>query len=65
MKDLEEEFNNYFNAVEGFHLRSERFYDDVTVKISNDEKIELMREWLKQAFIEGAKLYDDIHKSKK
>jgi hypothetical protein len=52
-----EVFEKFFNEQEGFHLRSERFYDDVLLvktgigSLSSYE--DLMVQWLKAAFDAG------------
>lgn len=52
--DIEQRFNQYFNELESFALRSERFYHDY---YSSDSKNpEIMVQWLRAAFIEGARV---------
>lgn len=48
--NLNESFEKYFNELEGYHLRSERFYEELRSMTP-----ERMVEWLRAAFIEGAK----------
>jgi hypothetical protein len=47
--DLDVAFDNYFNQVEGFALRGERFLDDAAVANPS-----VMIEWLKAAYKAGA-----------
>lgn len=52
--NIERRFNQYFNELELYALRSERFYHDY---YSSDSKNpEIMVQWLKAAFIEGARV---------
>lgn len=54
--DLEKSFNEWFNEVEAFGLRSERFYDEC------DPPNELFEKWLKAAYEQGAKAMADYEK---
>jgi hypothetical protein len=58
--NTEQLFEQYFNELEGYTLRAERFYDDVEVP---DVKLraKLMRKWLEAAFDMG---YECAIKSK-
>jgi len=47
---LAQKFEEYFNELEGFGLRAERFYDDV-----EHASPEQMKKWLYAAFIQGAR----------
>lgn len=47
--ELDQKFEEYFHQLEGFGLRSERFYDDV--KAADPE---MMTRWLRAAFTAGA-----------
>lgn len=49
-RDLDQKFEEYFHELEGFGLRSERFYDDVRTADP-----EIMTRWLRAAFEQGAK----------
>lgn len=51
--DLDELFNQYFNQLESFGLRSERFYQDYYHSKGTDP--DLMTKWLRAAFQEGAR----------
>ena len=58
--DLNQAFFNYFNELEAFGLRYERFYDDLTSIIMNPtltstHRNEMMTRWLEAAFIQGAR----------
>ena len=46
--DLKEKFQQYFHELEGFGLRSERFYADM-------QDAEAMTKWLEAAFVQGAR----------
>lgn len=48
---LLEEFDKWFNEVERYALRSERFHDDI--KRNNGE---IAVKWLKAAFIQGSRV---------
>ena len=52
--DLKKEFEEYFHELEGFGLRSERFYADIESQ-RHKEDYEVMTEWLEAAFIQGAR----------
>lgn len=52
--DLKEKFKEYFNEVEGFSLRSERFFEDLRAA-DNEALAERMTAWLEAAFMQGAK----------
>jgi hypothetical protein len=47
--NLDHEFTYWFNQVENFGLKSERFFDEITHKPSKGY------DWMKEAFIAGAK----------
>lgn len=54
--DLKEKFKEYFNEVEAFSLRSERFYADLRMWcMTDDPHPEHMAEWLEAAFIAGCR----------
>lgn len=46
--NLEDEFNSWFNEIEMYCLRSERFYEELPSMTSHQ-----MLEWLKAAYIHG------------
>lgn len=48
--NLDDEFLKYFHENEGFHLRSERFYEDCC----NSDPAVLVK-WIKAAYMEGAR----------
>lgn len=48
--DLQKAFNEYFLELEGYHLRCERFYNDVEMAPPDR-----MVEWMQAAFMEGAR----------
>lgn len=50
--DLDEKFMNWFHERESYHLRSERFYDDVNVQ-SAESRANIMTSWLRAAYIYG------------
>lgn len=50
--NLKEKFLEYFNQLESYGLRSERFYEDYYATESKDP--ERMVEWLEAAFMAGA-----------
>ena len=57
---LEKSFNEWFNEVENYSMRSERFYDDIMTILYNPHKSaslhrDKMTVWLKAAYEEGAK----------
>ena len=54
-EDLERKFHEYFNELERFSLRSERFADDV-----KRADFMVMREWMKSAYTQGC--YDAMLK---
>lgn len=55
--DLLARFDEYFNELEGYGLRSERFYDDMkyakTAHCKNRD--ELLKYWLRAAYLMGAR----------
>lgn len=48
--NLEHEFTLWFNQLENFGLKSERFFDDITHTPSSGHK------WMREAFMAGAKV---------
>ena len=54
--DLYQKFDEYFNEVESYSLRSERFYGTLLSFTSTKELADHMKLWLEAAFIEGAKV---------
>ena len=50
---LKKEFLNFFNAQEGYTLRSERFYSEFEAGALREKRIIL---WLEAAFLEGARV---------
>jgi hypothetical protein len=50
--NLKQEFRNYFDGLEGFALRSERFYDEFESGVMREKRI---LEWLEAAYIAGAR----------
>ena len=53
--NLEDEFNSWFNAVEVFGLRSERFFQEINYYRTREAQAELMITWLKAAYLHGIK----------
>ena len=49
--DAHEKFKEYFNELEGFGLRSERFYNECEAGMLREKRI---IEWLKAAYMQGA-----------
>ena len=49
--NLEDEFNSWFNEIETYCLRSERFYEELPSMTSHQ-----MLDWLKAAYMQGAKI---------
>lgn len=47
--NLDQEFTLWFNQLENFGLKSERFYDDIAANPSKGHV------WMKEAFMAGAK----------
>lgn len=52
--DVESAFNQYFNEVESYGLRSERFFEDVKYAFVKDNPKALI-EWMKASFVMGAR----------
>jgi hypothetical protein len=52
---LEKSFNEWFNEVENYSMRSERFYNDLMTIKSASLHFDKMSVWLKAAYEEGAK----------
>jgi len=52
---LREKFLEYFNELEGYALRSERFYDSLNAFTNKEALAASMVLWLEAAFIQGAK----------
>lgn len=50
--DLKAEFREYFNELEGFGIRSERFYAEFEAGIMREKRI---LEWMEAAYIAGAR----------
>lgn len=57
---MNELFLEYFNELEGFTLRAERFYDDASI-VDEDYRLRVMRKWLESAFYAG---YESALKNK-
>lgn len=57
--NLDNEFNSWFNAVEAFSLRSERFYEELNWCCTREGQSKLMLEWLKAAYLYGIKTAAD------
>lgn len=58
--DLSEQFDAWFNELEGFSLRSERFESDLSnikhgVLMTSVGRMELMTKWLRAAYETGVK----------
>lgn len=53
--DLKEKFDEYFHELEGYCLRSERFYETLDAFTSKEALAASMRLWLEAAFIQGAR----------
>lgn len=55
--DLLKSFDEYFHELEGYGLRSERFYDDMryaeTAHCKNRDQ--LLKTWLRAAYLRGAR----------
>lgn len=59
--DLKEKFNEYFNEQEGYSLRSDRYFDDITTMMvdsqySVDYRVKLLTRWMEASFIQGARI---------
>lgn len=50
--DLNEKFDNYFHELEGFGMRSERFYAEFQ---GNSNLAISMHQWLKSAYMQGCR----------
>lgn len=61
MKTNQDKFSQWFNEQEGFHLRSERFYDDVNQIVGNSKSLQVLVDWLKAAYDQGVK--DTLNKN--
>ena len=48
--NLEDEFNSWFNEIEMYCLRGERFYEELPSMTSHQ-----MLQWLKEAYLHGIK----------
>jgi hypothetical protein len=53
--DLKKEFEEYFHELEGFTLRSERFYNSFSAIPNKTALATSMKLWLEAAFIQGAR----------
>lgn len=53
--NLEDEFNSWFNEIESFGLRSEKFYQELNCYCTRENQVELMLSWLKAAYLHGIK----------
>ena len=54
--DLYQKFDEYFNEVENYSLRSERFYDSLENFTNKQALAASMKLWLEAAFIQGARI---------
>lgn len=53
-------FEDWFNEVENFGLRSERFFDDLSFSMVPAERDRVMVQWLRAAFAAGRREQDQI-----
>ena len=53
--NLEDEFNSWFNEIEAFSLRSERFYEEINHYRTRESQYELIITWLKAAYMHGVR----------
>jgi len=51
-KQIEAKFSDWFNEIEGFALRGERFYDELD-HLTSGGRPDRILEWLKAAYREG------------
>lgn len=54
--DLYQKFDEYFNEIENYSLRSERFYDSFENFTNKQALAASMKLWLEAAFIQGARV---------
>lgn len=52
--DLRKKFREYFNELEGYGLRSERFYGTLDTHTSKKDLADSMTQWLEAAYLQGA-----------
>lgn len=53
-------FNEWFHQLEGYHLKSERFYEEFDIVRSKEELASTMVLWLEAAFISGKQEADQV-----
>tara|TARA_R110000868_G_scaffold67757_1_gene200817 strand:+ start:540 stop:884 length:345 start_codon:yes stop_codon:yes gene_type:complete len=58
--ELKEKFLEYFNEQEGFSLRSDRLYDDLSFMVFNPgctsaKRMEIITKWMEAAYRQGAR----------
>ena len=56
---LKQKFHDYFFELEGYSLRAERFYNDLSIEDKTQLAI-IRKEWLEAAFMEGAQTVLDM-----
>lgn len=56
--DIGEKFNQWYNEVESFSLRSERLEDDISLirsdAVAPEKRLEMVKRWLMAAYRQGA-----------
>lgn len=50
--NINEKFDDYFNEIESYSMRCERFYDDLTIPVHITRNLRMV-DWLKGAFEAG------------
>lgn len=60
------DFSKWFNELEGYSLRSERFFEEVKGFMNEDDEFlklaKLLEKWLKAAYEEGSKRQEALDK---
>lgn len=60
MSEKEEtRFSEWFNEIESYGMRCERFYDDVTIP-DEVRRVIMVTKWLREAYSQGAKSNEHI-----
>lgn len=52
--NTKQDFHNWFQELEGFSLRSERFYEILSLE-SKEQQANILVKWLEAAYLQGAR----------
>lgn len=59
MIDYDKLFSDWFNELEAYGMRSERFYDDASIQDQFKRDV-ILTKWLREAFMQGVQASERI-----